>query len=125
MYFTCRSIENTVFTYVCNSTLPEQKQIKSSVHIPSGWCTFNSKFELNPPSQSKDMYLKSSSYKFSSYFFLFATLFEIAITHTCFNGCLEIWSTIRAYLQFFFSIRVEKSLDIINSQMQSFVMPTR
>jgi len=85
VYFT--GIKKTSFSRICSSTLPEQKHTKFSVWIPSGWGTSDSKFELNPPSPSWDMRLQSSSYFLRIFLLLlFGTLFEIAITHACFDG---------------------------------------
>ena len=82
VYFT--GVKKTLFSRICSSTLPEQKHTKFFVWIPSGCGTSNSKFELNQPSCSRDMRLKSSSYFLR--IFLFATLFKITITHACLNG---------------------------------------
>ena len=74
------------FSYTCSSTLPQQKHTYFSVPIPSA---SNSKDMLNLPNHSHVMRLQSSSYFLRIsllLLLLFATLFEIAITHTCFNG---------------------------------------
>jgi len=84
VYFT--GVKKTPFSRICSSTLPEQKHTKFSVWIPSGCGTSNSKFELNLPSCSRDIRLQSSSYFLRVFLLLFATLFEIAITHACFDG---------------------------------------
>ena len=87
VYFT--GVKKTPFSRICSSTVPKQKHTKFSVWITSGWGTSNSKFKLNPPSCSRDMRLQSSSYFlhiFLLLLLLFATLFEIAITHACFDG---------------------------------------
>ena len=124
VYFT--GVKKTPFSRICSSTLPEQKKMKFSVWIPSSWGTSNSKFELNLPSRSQDMHLQSSSYFLRIFVLLFATLFEIVIIHTCFDGFLEIWSIIRAYLRFnFCSNGIKKHWVIIDfQQVRSFVMPT-
>ena len=69
VYFT--GVNKIPFSRICSSTLPEQKHTKFSVWIPSGWGTSNSKFELNPPSRSRDMRLQSSSYFLRIFFFSF------------------------------------------------------
>ena len=73
------------FSHVCSSTPPEQKHMHFSVQIPFGWGMANSKFELNRPNHSQDVRLQNLS-NFLCIFLLFATLFEITITRTCFNG---------------------------------------
>ena len=78
-------VKKTPFSRICSSTLPEQKHLKFSVRIPSGWGTFILKFELNPLSFSQDIHLQSLSY-FVRIFLLFATLLEIALTHAHFDG---------------------------------------
>jgi len=86
VYF--KGVKKILFSHICSSTLLEQKHTKFSVRIPSGWGTSNFIFELNLPSCSRDMCLQSSPYFLHIFLLLllFATLFEITITHACFDG---------------------------------------
>jgi len=82
VYFT--GVKKTPFSRICSSALPEQKHTKFFVWIPSGWVTSNSKFELNPPSRSRDTRLQSSYYFLRIFLLLFATLFAkifVAVPH--------------------------------------------
>jgi len=107
VYFT--GVKKMLFSRICRSKLPEQKHTKFSVQISLWWGTSNSKFELNPPSCSRDMRLQSSSYFlriFFSLFFFFCNTFL-----NCDNSCVLYWIAlkfgpllehIRAYVWFNF-----------------------
>ena len=119
VYFT--GVKKTPFLRIYSSTLLKQKHTKFSVCIPLGWGTSNSKFELNPPSCSRDMRLQSSSYFlriFLLLLLLFATLFESAIPHACFDPKFgSLLEHIRAYLRFnFCSNGIKKQRVIIDFQ---------
>ena len=80
VYFT--GVKKMPFSRICSSKLPEQKHTKFSMQISSGWGISNSKFELNPPSLSRDMRLQSLSYFLHIFLevlflLLFATLFKL------------------------------------------------
>ena len=87
-----------------------------SVWIPSGWDTFNFKFELNPPSHFWDMHLQSLSL-----FFVFSSFSSFRNTFWNHYNSRVLWwialsfgallEHIRTYLRFnFCSNRLEKRL---------------